>query len=79
MPVPGSPDVRGTPFGGILDAAQTGATDRPLGGAVILLALLVPALAMGLLFGTTALEEFLFPRPAADDSPDAQADRTTDL
>ncbi|MFF0790379.1 hypothetical protein [Streptomyces spiralis] len=43
---------------------------------MILLALLVPALMMALLFGTTALEELLFPRPAADDGADTQ-DRDT--
>lgn len=46
---------------------------------MILLALLVPVLMMGLLFGTSALEELLFPRPAADDSlptpPRAAPDR----
>jgi hypothetical protein len=34
---------------------------------VILLALLVPVLMMGILFGTCALEDCLFPRPPADD------------
>jgi len=43
---------------------------------VILLALLVPALAMALLFGTTALEELLFPRSAADDDTDSNGHRT---
>ncbi|MEV5174419.1 hypothetical protein AB0L10_25840 [Streptomyces flaveolus] len=34
---------------------------------MFLIALLVPVLMIGFLFATTALEEFLFPHPAADD------------
>jgi hypothetical protein len=36
----------------------------PLGGAVILFALLMPVAMMALLFGVTALEERLFPQPS---------------
>ncbi|GHE98331.1 hypothetical protein GCM10014715_63120 [Streptomyces spiralis] len=66
----GQADLRATPFGCILAMAQPGAADRPPGGVVILFALLVPAVMMALLFGTTALEELLFPHPAGRDSTD---------
>jgi hypothetical protein len=41
---------------------------------VILLALLVPALMMALLFGMDALETHLFPRPAAADDVNTPVD-----
>ncbi|KOT93362.1 membrane protein [Streptomyces sp. NRRL F-4707] len=65
----------------MLEAGPRSPQTDPTGGPVILLALLLPVVMMAFLFGADALEDLIFPPPAApdEDAPGADVARTTSL
>ncbi|EFD64634.1 predicted protein [Streptomyces lividans TK24] len=71
--------MRVRPFGPILEAGPRSPQTDPPGGPVILLALLLPVVMMAFLFAADALEDLIFPPPAApaEDAPAADIAEAT--